>query len=130
MNTKDIKNYRRTRRHSHIRKQLVGTAERPRLNVFRSNKHIYCQIIDDTSIDKYQRPCGRTLVACSSLSPALKSQTPHGGNIKAATLVGTEIAKLAQQKGITCVAFDRGGYKYHGRIKALAEAARKAGLQF
>jgi len=130
MNETNKKVYRRWRRHCHLRKRLVGTAERPRLNVYRSNKHIYCQIIDDTMLDKNGCRCGGTLIACSTQSPAVHSQIPHGGNVKAAELVGTEIAKLAKAKGIVCVAFDRGGYKYHGRIKALADAARKGGLQF
>ncbi len=129
---KNLKEQRRSRRHYHIRKSLIGTAEKPRLNVFRSNIHIYCQIIDDTVVNKNGQRCGSTLVACSTQTEAVKSQLngKHGGNIKAAQLVGTEIAKLAKEKGITTVAFDRGGYKYHGRIKALADAARKGGLQF
>lgn len=132
MDTTCLKQYRRSRRHHHIRKHLIGTTERPRLNVFRSNINIYCQIIDDTVVNKQGCRCGATLVACSTLNEAVKSQLngKHGGNIKAAQLVGAEIAKLAKEKGITAVAFDRGGYKYHGRIKALADAARKGGLQF
>lgn len=132
MNNTSLKQSRRWRRHCHIRKTLIGTTEKPRLNVFRSNIHIYCQIIDDTAVDKNNNRCGKTLVACSTQTESVKKQLngKHGGNIKAAQLVGTELAKLAKEKGITAVAFDRGGYKYHGRIKALADAARKGGLQF
>lgn len=130
MNKTNKKMYRRWRRHCHLRKSLVGTAERPRMNVYRSNKHIYCQIIDDTLLDKQGHRCGGTLVACSTQNPNIRSQCSHGGNIASATIVGTEIAKLAKAKGIVKIAFDRGGYKYHGRIKALADAARKGGLQF
>ena len=130
MKKQKLKQYRRWRRHCHIRKKLIGTPERPRLSVFRSLKHIYCQIIDDTAVDKYGRICGKTLVACSTLNPSIRSKIKYGGNIESAKLVGEEIARLAKEKGITKVAFDRGGYKYHGRIKALADAARKAGLEF
>lgn len=127
-----LKDLRRWRRHCHIRKRLIGTQERPRLGIFRSSKHIYCQIIDDTFIDKNAKCSGKTLLACSSLTPSIAKQlvNRNGGNIKTAELIGTEIAKMALEKGIKAVAFDRGGYKYHGRVKALAEAARKAGLQF
>lgn len=111
-------------------KKLVGTEQKPRLAVFRSNRYIYCQLIDDTYIDKNQSRSGRTLVACSSKMPAVASQLKNGYNIKAAEMVGAELAKLALEKGIQTVAFDRGGYHYHGRIKALADAARKGGLQF
>ena len=112
------KNKERQRRHARIRRKLSGTAEAPRLNVFRSNKHIHCQIIDDEK--------GNTLVACSSVDMKLE----NGGNIEAAKAVGTELAKRALDKGIDTVVFDRGGYIYHGRVKALAEAAREAGLNF
>lgn len=127
---KNLKDLRRVRRHHHLRKRLIGTPTRPRLGIFRSSKHIYCQIIDDTFVDKNGGRSGKTLVACSSLTPSIAKQLPHGGNIKAAEMVGAEIAKLAIEKGIKLVAFDRGGYKYHGRIKAFADAARKSGLQF
>ena len=110
------------RRKHHIRKTISGTAERPRLTVFRSNKHIYAQIIDDLA--------GATLASASSRSKNLASQLPSGGNVKAAEAVGEAIAKEALHVGIKCVSFDRSGYKYHGRAKALAEAARKAGLVF
>lgn len=112
------KNDERLRRHARVRTKVSGTAECPRLNVFRSNAHIHAQIIDDTT--------GRTLVACSSVDMKLE----NGGNIEAAAKVGAEIAKRAQEKKIKNVVFDRGGYIYHGRVKALAEAAREAGLEF
>ena len=121
---------RLTRRHRHIRKKLIGTPERPRLNVSRSHKHIYCQIIDDTFVDKLGNRSGRTLLSCSTLIDSIHERTPKGGNIEAAKIIGKEIAKLALEKGITKVAYDRGGYKYHGRVKALAEAAREGGLNF
>ncbi len=112
------KNEARAFAHKRLRKTLLGTPERPRLNVFRSLKHVYTQIIDDTQ--------GRTLVAASS---AEKGQS-NGGNIAGAKDVGRLIAERAKAKSITRVVFDRGGYKYHGRIKALADAARQAGLKF
>ncbi len=112
------KNEARMAAHQRLRKTLQGSAERPRLNVFRSLKHIYTQIVDDTQ--------GRTLVAASS---AEKGHS-NGGNIAGAKEIGRTIAERAKAKGITRVVFDRGGYKYHGRIKALAEAAREAGLKF
>lgn len=132
MDNSNLKEYRLYRRHCHIRKRLEGTPERPRLCVSRSNINIYCQMIDDTFLDKEGRRCGRTLLACSTQNKNVKEQLKgkHGGNVNAAVLVGTEIAKMAKEKGITSIAFDRGGYKYHGRIKALADAARKGGLQF
>ena len=105
-------------RHRRVRKRVVGSAGRPRLSVFRSNKQIYAQIIDDTA--------GRTVAAASSL----ESVETGEGKIGAATAVGTAIAKRAKDGGVTLVVFDRGGYKYHGRVKALAEAARSAGLEF
>ena len=108
----------RQRRHERIRKKVIGTADCPRLNVFRSNANIHAQIIDDVK--------GTTLVACSSVQLKLA----NGGNVEAAKQVGTKIAELAKAKGIETVAFDRGGYIYHGRVKALAEAAREAGLNF
>ena len=112
------KNKERQRRHARIRKKISGTAECPRLSVFRSNKHISCQLIDDVA--------GNTLASCSSLQLKLE----HGGNLDAAKAVGAGIAKAAQEKNIERVVFDRGGYIYHGRVKALAEAAREAGLKF
>ena len=113
---------KRTRRHLRIRQKVVGTAERPRLSVYRSLKHIYCQIINDIE--------GRTLVAVSTQSPDVRTQIKYGGNVVAAEIVGKKIAEEAKSKGITKVVFDKGGYKYHGRIKALAEAARKYNLSF
>jgi large subunit ribosomal protein L18 len=111
----------RLRIHERIRKQLSGTGARPRLCVFRSNKHIYAQVIDDVS--------GRTIVAASTLDADAKNDK-GGGNISAAKAVGKIVAKRAQDKGIQAVLFDRGGYLYHGRVKALADAAREAGLKF
>ena len=110
----------RQRVHRRIRRKLQGTAERPRLSVFRSLNQIYAQIIDDR--------VGRTLVAASSAEK--KAGSKSGGNVKAASSVGKTIAERAKESGVSKVVFDRGGYKYHGRVKALAEAARKAGLEF
>ncbi len=115
---KTPRNKQRIRRHIRVRTKVNGTADTPRLNVFRSNAHIHTQIIDDTT--------GTTLVSASSVDMKLA----HGGNIEAAKQVGAEIAKRALKKGIDKVVFDRGGYLYHGRVKALAESAREAGLQF
>ena len=116
------KNEIRKRKHVRVRKKISGTTECPRLCVYRSNSHIYAQIIDDTE--------GTTLVAASSLDKDVKSQVSNGSNIEAAKEVGKLIAKRAQDKEISEVVFDRGGYIYHGRVAALAEAAREAGLQF
>ena len=118
MYSKLDKNKTRQRRHERIRRKVVGTAECPRLNVFRSNANIHAQIIDDAK--------GTTLVACSSMDLKLE----NGGNVEAAKQVGSEIAKRALAKNIENVVFDRGGYIYHGRVQALAEAAREAGLKF
>lgn len=115
---KESKNDARLRRHSRIRKTLSGTKEQPRLNVFRSNNGIYVQVIDDES--------GTTLVSSSSIALKLK----NGGNIEAATAVGKDIAEKCKKAKITKVVFDRGGNLYHGRIKALADAARENGLEF
>jgi large subunit ribosomal protein L18 len=112
----------RMRIHERIRKRLSGAAERPRLAVFRSNKHIYAQIIDDAK--------GTTLTAASTLDVDAKKDVKQGGNIAAAKAVGKLVAERAKAKGIETVLFDRGGYLYHGRVKALAEAAREAGLKF
>jgi large subunit ribosomal protein L18 len=112
----------RLRIHRRIRKNLTGTDNRPRLCVFRSNKHIYAQIVDDSK--------GTTITAASSLDADTKSQVKSGGNIAAAKAVGTMVAKRALEKGVKAVLFDRGGYIYHGRVKALADAAREAGLKF
>ena len=118
MINKESKNVSRVRRHARVRAKISGTADCPRLSVYRSNKNIHAQIIDDVN--------GVTLVAASSVDMKLA----NGGNIEAATQVGTEIAKRAIAKNIENVVFDRGGYIYHGRVKALAEAAREAGLKF
>lgn len=113
------RNVLRLRIHRRIRKKVRGTPERPRLAVFRSLKHIYAQVIDDTR--------GHTLAAASSLE---KDRQIPGGNVQGAREVGRLIAERALAKGIRRVVFDRGGYRYHGRVKALAEAAREAGLEF
>ena len=110
------------RRKYHVRKTVFGTPDRPRLSVFRSNRHIYAQIIDDVA--------GATLVSASTRSKGLRNQLPNSGDKKAAQIVGEAIAKQALGVGIKCVCFDRNRYKFHGRLKALAEAARKAGLVF
>lgn len=110
------------RRRNHVRRKLRGTPERPRLTVFRSNKHIYAQLIDDLN--------AVTLAAASSAAIEQDGKVMYGGNIAGAKAIGQKIAEAAKAKGITKVAFDRGHYKYHGRIKALADAAREGGLQF
>jgi len=115
---KESKNVIRQRRHQRIRVKISGTSESPRLCVYRSNAHIEAQIIDDVK--------GVTLASASSVAMKLE----HGGNVTASALVGEAIAKVAIEKNIHKVVFDRGGYAYHGRVKALAEAARKAGLEF
>jgi large subunit ribosomal protein L18 len=109
----------RSRIHKRIRRKLSGTAERPRLAVFRSVAHIYAQVIDDAA--------GTTLVSASSVD---KDGRANGGNVAAATTIGKLVAERAKAKGIQRVVFDRGGYQYHGRVKALADAARAAGLEF
>lgn len=114
------RNEMRLERHSRIRKDINGVSERPRLNVFRSNANISAQIIDDEK--------GVTLVSASTLEKELNIK--NGGNIEAAKLIGAEIANRAKKAKITKVVFDRGGYLYHGRVKALAEAARENGLEF
>jgi large subunit ribosomal protein L18 len=105
-----------------VRRKVKGTSERPRLTVFRSLNHMYAQVVDDVS--------GATLAAASSLSASIREQEGHKGNIAAAKKVGAAIASACQAKGLTQVVFDRNGYLYHGRVKALAEAAREAGLEF
>ncbi|HEY7326783.1 MAG TPA: 50S ribosomal protein L18 [Gemmataceae bacterium] len=122
MNPQKLKHVRRLRRRRHVRRKIVGTVERPRLTVFRSSKHIYAQLIDDLN--------GRTLAAASSNSADLRKDVTYGGNVKAAKAVGKRLAEVAKEHGITKAAFDRGHYRYHGRIKALADAAREGGLQF
>jgi len=109
----------RRRVHQRIRKHVTGTEQRPRLSVFRSTNHIYAQVINDGE--------GRTLVAAGSTEKDIRGK---GGNVEGAKLVGRAVADRAKQKGITKIVFDRGGYQYHGRVKALADAAREAGLEF
>ena len=109
-------------KHRKLRNRFSGTAERPRLAVFRSNNHMYAQIIDDT--------VGNTLVSASTLQKDVKAELEKTNNVEAAAYLGTVIAKKAIEKGITSVVFDRGGFIYHGKIKALADAAREAGLNF
>ncbi|WP_026477639.1 50S ribosomal protein L18 [Alkaliphilus transvaalensis] len=116
------KNLTRKKRHTRVRGKVFGTPARPRLNVYRSLTNIYAQIIDDVA--------GNTLVAASSLDQEIKSKIEATGNQEAAKLVGELVAKRALEKGIETVTFDRGGYIYHGRVKALAEGAREAGLKF
>lgn len=115
-------NIRRWRRTNRVRKVIRGDSGRPRLSVFRSNAHLYCQVIDDES--------GRTLASASTRDQDLREQFAKTGNCEAAKMVGEAIAKRAQAAGITQVKFDRGSYKYHGRVAQLAEAARAAGLSF
>ena len=118
MITKQDKNQVRKKRHARVRSKITGTAERPRLNVFRSNKHLYAQLIDDTA--------GVTLVSASTMEKDFDGT----GNLESATAIGETIAKRASENNIKCVVFDRGGYLYHGRVKAIAEAARENGLEF
>ena len=113
-----------------VRNRLSGTTERPRLAVFRSNNHMYAQIIDDTVIDANGNKSGATLVAASTLDKDVKDGLTKTNNVEAAAKLGEAIAKKAADKGITNVVFDRGGFIYQGKIKALAEAAREAGLNF
>ena len=112
----------RRRIHQRVRTRVTGTTQRPRLCVFRSLNHIYAQVIDDRD--------GRTLASASSLDEQTRQQTKGGGNIAAAKVVGKAIAERAKAAGVETVVFDRGGYKYHGRVQALAQAAREAGLKF
>jgi large subunit ribosomal protein L18 len=116
---KDSKNEIRLRIHKRIRRKVSGTQERPRLAIFRSLNHIYAQVIDDTQ--------GLTVAAAASTEKDLRGR---GGNVEGAKLIGRAVAERAKGKGITRVVFDRGGYLYHGRVKALADAAREAGLEF
>lgn len=119
---KTDKNAARKKKHDRLRNHFSGTAEIPRLNVYKSLNNIYAQIIDDTK--------GSTIVSASTLDQSLKGKLKSGGNVEAAKEVGTLVAKKALEKGIKNVVFDRGGYVYHGKIKALADAARAAGLEF
>ena len=113
---------RRLRRQRRVRNRLAGTPERPRLAVFRSSRHIYAQMINDET--------GTTLVAASTMDPEIKAQVKYGGNKAAAVLVGRMVAERARKAGIDKICFDRRSYKYHGRVAALAQAAREAGLKF
>jgi large subunit ribosomal protein L18 len=122
MDHQKAKKVRQLRRRRHVRNHVRGTADRPRLTVFRSSKHIYAQLIDDLN--------GVTLAAASSRSKLLKGHISKGSNIKGAVEVGKKLAELAKEKGIQAAAFDRGHYRYHGRIKALADGAREGGLKF
>jgi large subunit ribosomal protein L18 len=121
MDAQKLKHHRQKRRRQHVRSKIVGTAERPRLSVFRSSKHIYAQLIDDIN--------GVTLAAASSATKDSKAGSKYGGNIKSAVLVGQKLAEVAKAKGIAEAAFDRGHYRFHGRVQALAVAATKAGLK-
>lgn len=122
MITKGDKNKARLKRHLRVRKKINGTTERPRLSVFRSSKHIYVQLIDDVQ--------GVTLASASTLDKELVEGLGNGGSVEAAKKVGELIAQRAKTKGVVKVVFDRGGYLYHGRIQALADAARESGLEF
>lgn len=122
MVSKQSKSELRVKKHERLRNRLSGTAERPRLAVFRSNNHMYAQIIDDT--------VGNTLVSASTAEKAVKTEIEKTNNVEAAAYVGTLVAKRAIEKGINTVVFDRGGFLYQGKIQALADAAREAGLQF
>lgn len=122
MNERKLVQARRLRRQRHVRKRVFGTVERPRLAVFRSSKHIYAQVINDQD--------GTTLASASTLDSEVRGEHPYGGNKAAAALVGRKVAERAKQAGIDKICFDRRSYKYHGRVQALADAAREAGLQF
>lgn len=112
----------RVRRHHRVRLRVYGTPDRPRMNVFRSNAHLYAQVIDDTT--------GKTLVSASTLDREIKGKLKSGANLAAAVAVGRLVAERALQANLKSVVFDRGGYRFHGRIKALAEASREKGLKF
>ena len=122
MVSKESRQKVRVKKHMKIRNRFSGTAERPRLAVFRSNNHVYAQVIDDVA--------GKTLVSASTLEKDIKAELKNTDDIEAATKVGDVVAKRALEKGIKAVVFDRGGYIYHGKVKAVAEAAREAGLEF
>ncbi|NLL70025.1 MAG: 50S ribosomal protein L18 [Epulopiscium sp.] len=119
---KQSRNSVRVKKHQRMRHYITGTSEKPRLCVFKSGKHIYAQVIDDTK--------GHTLVAASTVEADIKSRVSNTSNVEAATVVGEVIGQRAKEKGIEQVIFDRGGFIYHGKIKALADAAREAGLDF
>jgi large subunit ribosomal protein L18 len=116
------KEIQRRKRHKRVRGKVSGTAERPRLSISRSIQHIYAQVIDDTR--------GHTLTTASTLEPLVKAELKSGGNVEAAKKIGQLVAERAKAQGITTVVFDRGGYKYHGRVQALADGAREGGLVF
>ncbi|MBO4912917.1 MULTISPECIES: 50S ribosomal protein L18 [Butyrivibrio] len=122
MVSKESRQKIRAKKHMKIRNRFSGTAERPRLAVFRSNSHVYAQVIDDVA--------GKTIVSASTLEKDIKAELKNTDDIEAATKVGDIVAKRALEKGIKAVVFDRGGYIYHGKVKALADAAREAGLEF
>lgn len=122
MITKGDKNKARLKRHLRVRKKIEGTSARPRLNIYRSSKHMYAQIIDDTK--------GVTLAAASTLDKEVAEKIGNGGNVEAARVIGELIANRAKTAGVVKVVFDRSGYLYHGRVQALADAAREAGLEF
>ena len=122
MSSKVDKKKARIKRHNRVKKRIHGKSGRPRLSVFKSSNHIYAQIIDDISCT--------TLLTVSTLSPDVREKAKNGGNIESAKLVGETIGKKALESNISKVVFDKGGYPYHGRIKALAESAREAGLEF
>ena len=122
MNAQKRKAVSQERRRNRVRRAVRGTADRPRLTVFRSSKHIYVQLIDDDQ--------GKTLVAASTVSPELKGKVNYGGNIKAAEAVGDLVAQKAKSAGLSKICFYRGHYRYHGRFKALSDAARQGGLDF
>ena len=122
MDANRLKRIRRTRRKTRVRKRVFGTPERPRLTVYRSLKHIYAQVIDDMA--------GQTLVSVSTRDKSVRDKVAYGGNKAAAAAIGAELAERAKAKGIGTVTFDRNGYRYHGRVKELADSARKGGLAF
>ena len=121
MDNQKAKWVRRWKRHRRVRKTVHGTAERPRLSVYRSLQHMYCQLINDEQ--------GKTLLAVSTMSPEIRSEVSYGGNVKAATFVGRKLGEKALSMGIKQVVMDRGGCRYHGRVAAVAAAAREAGLK-
>ena len=122
MVSKESRQKVRAKKHMKIRNRFSGTAERPRLAVFRSNNHVYAQVIDDVA--------GKKIVSASTLEKYIKAELKNTDDIEAATKIGDVVAKRALEKGIKAVVFDRGGYIYHGKVKALADAAREAGLEF
>lgn len=122
MDKNQAKRIARKRVHRRVRTKLSGDGTRPRLSVFRSSKHIYAQVIDDGS--------GKTLLYCSTQDPEVKSKVAYGGNVAAAKAVGQILGDRLKEEGVTAVVFDRGGFRYHGRVKALADAVRETGVKF